>query len=69
MSDPRDIWIVVLNEMREHVKMFANKNVMEFKDDEYIAFSVGLGMVDVLCKRMIEDIMENKNHRELPLEV
>ena len=64
MSDPRDIWIVVLNEMREHAKMFANKNVMEFKDDEYIAFSVGLGMVDVLCKRMIEDIMENKNDRE-----
>ena len=64
MSDPRDIWIVVLNEMREHVRMFANKNVMEFKDDEYIAFSVGLGMVDVLCKRMIEDIMENKNDRE-----
>ena len=64
MSDPRDIWIVVLNEMREHAKMFANKNLMEFKDDEYIAFSVGLGMVDVLCKRMIEDIMVNKNDRE-----
>ena len=41
-----------------------NADVMEFKDDEYIAFSVGLGMVDVLCKRMIEDIMENKNDRE-----
>ena len=64
MSDPRDIWIVVLNEMREHVKMFANKNVMEYKDKEYEAFSVGLGMVAVLCKRMIEDIMENKNDRE-----
>ena len=64
MRDPRDIWIVVLNEMREHVKMFANKNVMEYKDKEYEAFSVGLGMVDVLCKRMIEDIMENKNDRE-----
>lgn len=64
MSDPRDIWIVVLNEMREHVKMFANKNVMEYKDKEYEAFSVGLGMVDVLCKRMIEDIMVNKNDRE-----
>jgi hypothetical protein len=61
MSDPRDIWIVVLNEMREHVKMFANKNVMEFKDKEYEAFAVGLGMVDVLCKRMIEDIMEGKD--------
>jgi len=61
MSDPRDIWIVVLNEMREHVKMFVNKNVMEYKDKEYEAFAVGLGMVDVLCKRMIEDIMENKN--------
>ena len=64
MSDPRDIWIVVLNEMREHVKMFANKNVMEYKDKEYEAFAVGLGMVDVLCKRMIEDIMVNKNDRE-----
>ena len=61
MSDPRDIWVVVLNEMREHVKMFVNKNVMEYKDKEYEAFAVGLGMVDVLCKRMIEDIMENKN--------
>ncbi len=61
MSDPRDIWIVVLNEMREHVKMFVNKNVMEFKDKEYEAFAVGLGMVDVLCKRMIEDIMEGKD--------
>tara|TARA_R100001443_G_scaffold49760_1_gene62048 strand:- start:52 stop:240 length:189 start_codon:yes stop_codon:yes gene_type:complete len=61
MSDPRDIWIVVLNEMREHVKMFVNKNVMEYKDKEFEAFAVGLGMVDVLCKRMIEDIMENKN--------
>ena len=61
MSDPRDIWIVVLNEMREHVKMFANKNVMEYKDKEYDAFAVGLGMVDVLCKRMIEDIMEGKD--------
>ena len=61
MSDPRDIWIVVLNEMREHVKMFVNKNVMEYKDKEYEAFAVGLGMVDVLCKRMIEDIMEGKD--------
>ena len=41
--------------------MFVNKNVMEYKDKEFEAFAVGLGMVDVLCKRMIEDIMENKN--------
>ena len=60
MADAKHVWIVVLNEMREHVKVFANKNVMEYKDKEYEAFAVGLGMVDVLCKRMIEDIKENK---------
>ena len=64
MSDPRDVWVVVLNELVQHVQMFANKNVMEFKDDEYIAFSAGLGMVAVLCKRMIEDIQGEMNDKD-----
>ena len=29
---------------------------MEYKDKELEAFTTGLGMVSVLCKRMIEDI-------------
>ena len=64
MSDPRDVWGVVVNELVQHVQMFANKNVMEYKDKELEAFTTGLGMVAVLCKRMIEDIQGEMNDKD-----
>ena len=55
-SKLKDMWIVVLNEVMIHIQSFVDKNVMEYKDKELEAFTTGLGMVSVLCKRMIEDI-------------
>jgi len=58
MSDvPKgDVWIVVLHEMMMHIQKFVDDNPMEYKGKEMKAYTTGLGMVAILCKRMIEDI-------------
>jgi len=59
MSDATkgDVWVVVLHEMIMHIQKFVDDNPMEYKGKEKKAYTTGLGMVSVLCKRMIEDIM------------
>ena len=52
-----DVWVVVLHEMIMHIQKFVDDNPMEYKGKEKKAYTTGLGMVSVLCKRMIEDIM------------
>ena len=61
MTDAKDVWTVVLYELTKHVEMFGTSNVMEYKGKELKAFTTGLGMVSVLCKRMIEDIKEGSD--------
>ena len=51
-----DVWIVVLHELQLHIQKFVDDNPMEYKGKEKKAYNVGLGMVSVLCKKMIEDI-------------
>ena len=51
-----DVWIVVLHELQIHIQKFLDDNPMEYKGKEKKAYNVGLGMVSVLCKKMIEDI-------------
>jgi len=59
MSDATkgDVWVVVLHEMIMHIQKFVDDNPMEYKGKEKKAYTTGLGMVSVLCKRMIEDIV------------
>jgi len=52
-----DVWVVVLHEMIMHIQKFVDDNPMEYKGKEKKAYTTGLGMVSVLCKRMIEDIV------------
>ena len=59
MSKAEDVWTVVLYELIKHVELFGTTNVMEYKGKELKAFTTGLGMVSILCKRMIDDIREN----------
>ena len=40
-------------------------NAIEYKGKEKKAYNVGLGMVSVLCKKMIEDIMEDNSHETI----
>ena len=63
MSDAtrEDVWTVVLHEIIMHVQKFLDDNPMEYGGKEKKAYSVALGMVTLLCKQMIEDIMEDKD--------
>tara|TARA_R100000353_G_scaffold172868_1_gene138612 strand:- start:2219 stop:2449 length:231 start_codon:yes stop_codon:yes gene_type:complete len=60
MSNVKDAWVVILNELIIHAGNFRAKNVMEYKDKELKAFDTGLGMMVVLMKNMIRDILEEK---------
>ena len=55
-----DGWTVVLHEMMMHVQKFVDDNPLKYKGKELKAYTTGLGMVSVLCKRMIEDVMGEK---------
>ena len=60
-----DVWTVVLHELIMHVQKFLDDNPMEYKGKEKKAYAVALGMVTLLCKQMIEDIMEEKSHEQI----
>ena len=55
----QDVWIVVLHEVQMHIQKFVDDNPMDYKKKELKAYTTGLGMVSVLCKKMIEDIAHN----------
>ena len=60
-----DVWVVVLHEMIMHIQKFVDDNPMEYKGKEKKAYTTGLGMVSVLCKQMIEDmVQENRELRD-----
>ena len=61
----QDVWIVVLHELQMHIQKFLEDNPMEYKGKEKKAYGVGLGMVSVLCKQMIEDIVGDKNELQV----
>jgi len=67
MSDAtrQDVWVVVLHELIMHVQKFLDDNPMEYDGKEKKAYAVALGMVTLLCKQMIEDIMEDKDDLEV----
>ena len=60
MSNVKDAWVVLLNELIVHAGNFRAKNVMEYEDKELEAFDTGLGMMVVLMKNMMRDILEEK---------
>jgi len=60
-----DVWIVVLHELQIHIQKFLDDNPMEYKGKEKKAYNVGLGMVSVLCKKMIEDIAREPVNMEV----
>ena len=60
MSSVKDAWVVLLNELIVHAGNFRANNVMEYEAQELEAFDTGLGMMVVLMKTMIRDILEEK---------
>ena len=61
----QDVWIVVLHELMMHIQKFVDDNPMDYRGKEKKAYGVGLGMVSVLCKQMIEDIAGDKNELQV----
>jgi len=60
MSDVKDAWVVLLNELIIHAGNFRAKNVMEYEDKELKAFDTGLGLMVLLMKEMMRDFLEEK---------
>tara|TARA_R110002020_G_scaffold61112_4_gene164786 strand:+ start:60 stop:251 length:192 start_codon:yes stop_codon:yes gene_type:complete len=59
MASTRDVWTVVLHEVMKHSQAFVDLNPMKYKGKELKAYTTGIGMISVLCKRMIEDIKKD----------
>ena len=62
MSNVKDAWVVLLNELIIHAGNFRAKNVMEYEDKELKAFDTGLGLMVLLMKEMIRDFLEEKKN-------
>ena len=56
-----DGWTVVLHEMMMHIQKFVDDNPMEYDGKELKAYTTGLGMMAVLMKKMIEDMLKEKD--------
>ena len=60
MANSLDVWVVLLDEGMGHIQKFVDDNPMDYKGKELKAYTTGLGMVSVLCKAMIDDVMGEK---------
>ena len=60
MANSLDVWIVLLDEVMGHIQKFVDDNPMDYKGKELKAYTTGLGMVSVLWKAMIDDVMGEK---------
>ena len=60
MSDPRDLWIVQLDDLIKHGLKIRDDNVMNYKRNMKKDFEMGINMMVLLMKAMIEEMVEDK---------
>jgi hypothetical protein len=60
MTDARDLWIVQLDDLINHSLKIRDDNVMKYKKKDKKAFEMGLNMLVLLMKNMIEEMVEEK---------
>ena len=60
MTKVLDLWIVQLDSLLGHVQKFVDDNPMDYDGKELKAYTTGLGMMAVLMKKMIEDMLKEK---------
>ena len=60
MTDARDLWIVQLDDLIKHSLKIRDDNVMKYKRNAKKSFEMGLNMMVLLMKNMIEDMVEEK---------
>ena len=60
MTDARDLWIVQLDDLITHSLKIRDDNVMKYKRNAKKAVEIGLNMMVLLMKNMIEEMVEDK---------
>ena len=61
MTDALDLWIVQLDDLIQHALKIRDENVMDYKTESRKAFEMGINMLVLLMKSMIEEMVEEKN--------
>jgi hypothetical protein len=61
MTDARDLWIVQLDDLIKHALKIREDNVMKYRRNVKKAFEMGINMLILLMKSMIEEMVEEKN--------
>ena len=61
MTDARDLWIVQLDDLIKHALKIREDNVMKYRRNVKKAFEMGINMLILLMKTMIEEMVEEKN--------
>ena len=60
MANSLDMWMVQLDELISHALKIRDTNVMKYKGKQLKAFDMGLNMLVLLMKHMIEDMIAEK---------
>ena len=55
-----DLWIVQLDNLIRHAMTIRDDDVMKYKKKDKKAFEMGLNMLVLLMKNMIEDMVKDK---------
>ena len=62
MPNSLDLWIVQLDDLIQHALKIRDDNVMDYKTESRKAFEMGINMLVLLMKSMIEDMVsENRD--------
>ena len=62
MANSLDLWIVQLDDLIKHALTIRDDNVMKYKKKNKEAFEMGINMLVLLMKNMIEDMVaENRD--------
>ena len=56
-----DLWIVQLDDLIRHALEIRDTNVMNYKRNAKKSFEMGINMMVLLMKNMIEDMVAEKN--------
>ena len=62
MTDALDLWIVQLDDLIQHALQIRDDNVMKYKRNAKKTFEMGINMMVLLMKKMIEDMVAEKKN-------
>ena len=57
-----DLWIVQLDDLIQHALQIRDDNVMKYKRNAKKSFEMGINMLVLLMKKMIEDMVAEKKN-------